>query len=112
MPIGPRGEPLPYGPGPTNPGMGVGPGPDLPPMGGQQQMPPIEAVVARIQELQAELQQLVALAEQMGAGRQPQPGMGAGRGPDLPPLVPPGAGADRIAAGMNGGPPMPPGLLG
>jgi len=50
--------------------MGAGRGPDLPPMGGQQQMPPIEAVVARIQELQAELQQLVALAEQMGG--QPQ----------------------------------------
>ena len=61
MPIGPRGERLPYpgepGAGPMNPGMGGGP-----------QMPPIEAVVARIQELQAELQQLVALAEQMGAG--------------------------------------------
>ena len=85
MPIGPNGEPLPYGPGPTNPGMGVGPGPDMPPMGGQQQMPPIEAVVARIQELQAELQQLVALAEQMGG-----PGMGAGRGPDLPPGIPQG----------------------
>ena len=50
--------------------MGAGRGPDMPPMGGQQQMPPIEAVVARIQELQAELQQLVALAEQMGG--QPQ----------------------------------------
>ena len=99
MPIGPRGEPLPYGPGPMNPGMGAGPGPDLPPMGGPPQMPPIEAVVARIQELQAELQQLVALAEQMGG-----PGMGAGRGPDLPPGIP------------QGGPPMPPpgppGLLG
>ena len=66
MPIGPNGEPLPY-----PPGMGAGPGPDVPPMGGQQQMPPIEAVVARIQELQAELQQLVALAEQMGAGGNP-----------------------------------------
>ena len=87
MPIGPRGERLPYpgepGAGPMNPGMGVGPGPD---------MPPIEAVVARIQELQAELQQLVALAEQMGG-----PGMGAGRGPDLPPGIPQGG---------------PPGLLG
>ena len=92
MPIGPNGEPLPY-----PPGMGAGRGPDMPPMGGQQQMPPIEAVVARIQELQAELQQLVALAEQMGAGRQPQPGMGAGRGPDLPPGIPQGG---------------PPGLLG
>ena len=30
-------------------------------------------------------------------------GMGGNPGPDLPPLVPPGAGADRIAAGMNGG---------
>jgi len=42
--------------------------------------------------------------------RLPYPGeegyMGNGPGPDLPPLVPPGAGADRIAAGMNGGPPM------
>ena len=87
MPIGPNGEPLPY-----PPGMGAGRGPDMPPMGGQPQMPPIEAVVARIQELQAELQQLVALAEQMGG-----PGMGAGRGPDLPPGIP------------QGGPPMPPG---
>ena len=93
MPIGPRGEPLPYpNNGATQPGgfdpramnPGVGTGPAIPP--GQQQMPPIEAVVARIQELQAELQQLVALAEQMGAGR----------GPDLPPGIPQG----------------PPGLLG
>ena len=65
MPIGPRGERLPY-PGEPGAGMGAGRGPDLPPMGGGPQMPPIEAVVARIQELQAELQQLVALAEQMG----------------------------------------------
>ena len=96
MPIGPNGEPLPY-PGEAGAGQaagppfdpramnpGVGTGPAIPP--GQQQMPPIEAVVARIQELQAELQQLVALAEQMGAGR----------GPDLPPGIPQG----------------PPGLLG
>ena len=95
MPIGPNGEPLPY-----PPGMGAGRGPDMPPMGGQQQMPPIEAVVARIQELQAKLQQLVALAEQMSGPGGPQPGMGAGRGPDLPPGIP------------QGGPPMgPPGLL-
>jgi hypothetical protein len=76
MPIGPRGERLPY---PGEAGMGAGPGPDLPPMnpGGAPQMPPIEAVVARIQELQAELQQLVALAEQMGAGQgQPMPQQG------------------------------------
>jgi len=70
MPIGPSGERLPYpgepGAGPMNPGMGVGP-----------QMPPIEAVVARIQELQAELQQLVALAEQMSG---PQQGSNPDRG--------------------------------
>ena len=94
MPIGPRGEPLPYtdngagqaagppfDPRAMNPGVGTGP--DTPP-----QMPPIEAVVARIQELQAELQQLMALAEQMGAGG--QPGMGGRPGPDLPPGIPQG----------------------
>ena len=104
MPIGPNGEPLPY-----PPGMGAGRGPDMPPMGGQQQMPPIEAVVARIQELQAELQQLVALAEQMSG---PQPGMGAGRGPDLPPGIPAngGAGIQATNAAMGVGGP-PPGLL-
>ena len=78
MPIGPSGERLPY---PGEAGMGAGPGPDMPPMGGQQQMPPIEAVVARIQELQAELQQLVALAEQMGAGGPPMPPQGMPPGP-------------------------------
>ena len=35
MPIGPRGEMLPY----NNPGMGAGPGPDLPP--GIPQGPPM-----------------------------------------------------------------------
>jgi len=87
MPIGPRGERLPYpgepGAGPMNPGMGVGPGPDVP------QMPPIEAVVARIQELQAELQQLVALAEQMGG---PQQGGNPAQ-----------AGIDATNASMGGG---------
>ena len=79
MPIGPRGERLPY---PGEAGMGAGPGPDLPPMnpGGAPQMPPIEAVVARIQELQAELQQLVALAKQMGGG----PEGGVGGMPQMP----------------------------
>lgn len=88
MPIGPNGEPLPYGPGPMNPGMGGGPGPDMPPPGGQQ-MPPIEAVVARIQELQAELQQLVALAEQMSG---PQQGGNPAQ-----------AGIDATNASMGGG---------
>ena len=106
MPIGPRGQRLPYpgeaGAGPP-PGMGAGPGPDLPPMNPgvgpgpdmPPQMPPIEAVVARIQELQAELQQLVALAEQMGG----QPG------PTLPQGVPVNgrAGIDATNAAMGPG---------
>ena len=94
MPIGPRGERLPY-PGEPGAGMGAGRGPDMPPMnpgmGGGPQMPPIEAVVARIQELQAELQQLVALAEQMGG---PQP-------VEANPLA--GIEATNAAMGMNGG---------
>ena len=53
MPIGPRGERLPYN-GNGGPAMGAGPGPDLPPM---------------------------------------NPGMGGGRGPDLPPQ-----GGDIMAA--------------
>ena len=86
MPIGPNGEPLPY-----PPGMGAGRGPDMPPQGppGGQQMPPIEAVVARIQELQAELQQLVALAEQMSG---PQQGGNPAQ-----------AGIDATNASMGGG---------
>jgi hypothetical protein len=92
MPIGPNGEPLPYpnngatqpggppfDPRAMNPGVGTGP-----------QMPPIEAVVARIQELEAELQQLVALAEQISGRGGPQPGMGGRPGPDLPPGIPQG----------------------
>ena len=97
MPIGPRGERLPY-PGEPGAGMGAGRGPDMPP-----QMPPIEAVVARIQELQAELQQLVALAEQMGG-----PGMGGRPGPDLPPNGGAGIQATNAAMGVGG---PPPGLL-
>jgi hypothetical protein len=92
MPIGPRGEPLPYpdeagagqaagpafDPRAMNPGVGTGPA--MPP-----QMPPIEAVVARIQELQTELEQLIALAEQIGGG--PEGGVsvgGAGGMPQMP----------------------------
>jgi len=52
-------------------------------------MPPIEAVVARIQELQAELQQLVALAEQMSG---PQQGGNPAQ-----------AGIDATNASMGGG---------
>ena len=89
----------------------------------------MEQLLARLAELKAEgdaiMQQLMSagmppeqIMAAMEGGGQPMPqpgmggpGMGAVPGPDLPPLVPPGAGADRIAAGMNGGG-MPPGLLG
>jgi len=102
MPIGPRGEPLPY-PGEAGAGQAAGPPFDPramnPGVGTGPQMPPIEAVVARIQELQAELQQLVALAEQMGGG------MGGRPGPDLPPGVPVNgrAGIDATNAAMGPG---------
>ena len=82
MPIGPRGEPLPY-PGEAGAGQAAGPAFDPramnPGVGTGPQMPPIEAVVARIQELQAELQQLVALAKQMGAGGGATQGMPPGQ---------------------------------
>ena len=54
-------------------------------------------------------EQIMAAVEAAGQPAVPPagmniPGMGGQPGPDLPPLVPPGAGADRAAAGMNGGP--------
>ena len=82
----------------------------------------MEQMLARLAELKAEgdmiMQQLMQagmppeqIMAAMEGGGQPQPGMGAGPGPDLPPMIPPGAEADRIAAGMRGGG-IPPGLLG
>ena len=48
------------------------------------------------------------MAAMQGGGQQPmQPGMGAGRGPDLPPGIPPNGGggiqATNAAMGMGGG---------
>ena len=88
----------------------------------------MEQLLARLAELKAEgdaiMQQLMAagmppeqIMAAMEGGGQPMPppqdmsGMGAMPGPDLPPMIPPGAEADRIAAGMRGGG-IPPGLLG
>ena len=49
------------------------------------------------------------MAAMQGGGQQPmQPGMGAGRGPDLPPGIPQG----RPPMPMNGGGRMPSGILG
>ena len=82
----------------------------------------MEQMLARLAELKAEgdmiMQQLMQagmppeqIMAAMEGGGQPQPGMGAGPGPDLPPIVPPGPAADMVAAGANGGR-MQPGLLG
>jgi len=80
------------------------------------------------QEGEAIVQQLTASGVPQEAimaalsGQQPQqPGMGAGRGPDMPPGPPPGMGAGRgpdLPPGIPQGPPMgggggmPQGLLG
>ena len=90
----------------------------------------MEQMLARLAELKAEgdaiMQQLIAsgmppeqiMAAVEGGGQQagppmPQPGMGAGRGPDLPPGIPANGGAGiqatNAAMGMGGG---PRGLLG
>ena len=54
------------------------------------------------------------MAAMQGGGQQPmQPGMGAGRGPDLPPGIPQGRPPmPRGPMPMNGGGGMPPGILG
>ena len=87
-------------------------------------------LLGRLAQLKAEgesiVQQLTAsgvpqeaiMAAMQGGGQQPmQPGMGAGRGPDLPPGIPAngGAGIQATNAAMGvggGGGGMPPGLLG
>ena len=90
----------------------------------------MEQMLARLAELKAEgdaiMQQLIAagmppeqiMAAVEGGGQQsgppmPQPGMGAGRGPDLPPGIPANGGAGiqatNSAMGMGG---APRGLLG
>ena len=95
MPIGPRGERLPY-----NGNMGAGPGPDLPPMprpGGD-----IMAAKQRLMEIAAEAESILSqfpdLAGELMGGGPPVGGVGG-----MPPM--PVAG--------NTGPPrgLPPGLI-
>ena len=83
-------------------------------------------LLGRLAQLKAEgesiVQQLTAsgvpreaiMAAMQGGGQQPmQPGMGAGRGPDLPPGIPQGRPPmPRGPMPMNGGGGMPPGILG
>ena len=58
-------------------------------------------------------QEAIMAAMQGGGQRPMQPGMGAGRGPDLPPGIPQGRPPmPRGPMPMNGGGGMPPGILG
>ena len=83
----------------------------------------MEQMLARLAELKAEgdmiMQQLMQagmppeqIMAAMEGGGQPQPGMGAGPGPDLPPMIPPNAGAGIQATNAAMGMGAPQGLLG
>jgi hypothetical protein len=83
----------------------------------------MEQMLARLAELKAEgdaiMQQLMQagmppeqIMAAMEGGGQPQPGMGAGPGPDLPPGIPQGAGPEIQAINASMGGRMPQGLLG
>ena len=69
----------------------------------------LSALTQIVQQLAAAgVPQEAVMAALQGGGQQPmQPGMGAGRGPDLPPRIPPNGGggiqATNAAMGMGGG---------
>ena len=72
MPIGPRGERLPYN-GNGGPAMGAGPGPDLPPMGGPPPGGDIMAAKQRLMQIAAEAESILTehpelAQEAMGGG--------------------------------------------
>ena len=73
------------------------------------------ALTQIVQQLNASgVPQEVIMSAIQGGGQQPQPGMGAGPGPDQPPGIPPNTGAGiqatNAAMGVGGG--RPPGILG
>ena len=71
----------------------------------------LSALTQIVQQLAAAgVPQEAVMAALQGGGQppMPQPGMGAGPGPDLPPGIPQG----RPPMPMNGGGGMPPGILG
>ena len=95
MPIGPRGERLPYN-GNGGPAMGAGPGPELPPMGPPMGGPPpggdIMAAKQRLMQIVAEAEAILTqhpeLAQEAvgggavgGAGGMPRTPVAANTGP-------------------------------
>ena len=108
MPIGPRGERLPYpgeagmgaGPGPDlppmNPGMGGGRGPDLPPQGGD-----IMAAKQRLMQIVAEAEAILTQHPELA-----QEAVGGG-------AVGGAGGVPQTPVAVNAGPPggLPPGLI-
>jgi len=97
MPIGPRGERLPY---PGEAGMGAGPGPDLPPMGPPMAGPPmggpppggdVNALMSELIQLTQRAEQIISQLESQGvnpeqllAGGGPTPVGGVGGMPQMP----------------------------
>ena len=107
MPIGPNGEPLPYGPGPMNPGMGAGPGPDLPPMGGPPPGGNVMAAKQRLMEIVAEADAILTQHPELAEG------MAGGEAVPATPVGVPG-GMPEMPVAANTGPPMggmPQGLI-
>ena len=106
MPIGPRGERLPYNGGPA---MGAGPGPDLPPMGPPMGGPPpggdIMAAKQRLMEIVSEADAILTQYPELAEGM-----AGEGAVPATPVGVPGGIPEMPVAAntGASGG---MPGLL-
>ena len=95
MPIGPRGERLPYNGGPA---MGAGPGPDLPPMGGPPPGGDIMAAKQRLMQIVAEAEAILTqhpeLAQEAvgggavgGAGGMPETAVAGNTGPPMPGLI-------------------------
>ena len=120
MPIGPNGEPLPYGPGPMNPGMGAGPGPDLPPRGLPTQ-PGIDATNARmgvnrgggdVMAAKQRLMQIVAEADAILTEHPELAQEAMGGGPEgATPVGVPGGMPQMPVAGNTGPPGGMPGLI-
>jgi len=113
MPIGPRGERLPY-----NGNMGAGPGPDLPPMGPPQGPPmagpppggDVNALMSELMQLTQRAEQIISQLESQGVNPEQ---LLAGGGPQAGPPVGGVGGMPPMPVAANTGPPrgLPPGLI-
>ena len=109
MPIGPRGEMLPY----NNPGMGGGPGPDLPPMnpgmGGRDLMAAQEFEATRgggdVMAAKQRLMQIAAEAESILTEHPELAQELMGGGPEAGPPVGGVGGMPQMPVAANTGPP-------